>query len=391
MSKSKVLFLLSGSIAAFKACQVISRLVQDGFEVQTAATASALKFIGAATLEGLTGKPVLSDLWENGRAMDHIHLSRWADFGVLCPASANTINRAALGLGEDLVGNILLAWPKEKPLHVFPAMTLEMLSNANFTGLGQRGFIVHETASGALACGESGSGRLLEPEEILKRIVPPRRGRLLITSGATREPIDGIRFLSNVSTGQTGATLADRLSLAGWEVTYLHGAGAILPARAENIAYGSFAELNDLLRRNLSNREFDGVIHAAAVADYSVESVNNRLADENAKISSGDDLELKLKPNFKILPRLKEYSRNKNIKVVGFKLTLNGDAKSIARTMIGPEVNAVVANDWSQVAKDRTQHPGTFVVAGQERDFGNLNDLSAHLNEFLGGSHDSRP
>src|SRR3989344_1952570 len=129
MSKSKIVFFLSGSIAAFKACQVISRLVQEGCEVQTVATPSALKFIGPATLEGLTGKPVLTDLWEDSRAMDHIHLSRWADFGILCPASANTLARMAHGLGDDLVSAMILAWPKNKPLHVFPAMNHEMFSH----------------------------------------------------------------------------------------------------------------------------------------------------------------------------------------------------------------------------------------------------------------------
>ncbi len=355
MSKSKVLFILTGSIAAFKACQVISRLVQEGFEVQTVASSAALKFIGPATLEGLTGKPVLTDLWENGRAMDHIHLSRWADFGVLCPASTNTINKCAIGIGDDLVSNLLLAWPRGKTLHVFPAMNVEMLRNTDVDKLRSR-FIIHETGSGNLACGEEGSGRLLEPDQILAKIVPEPKGHILVTAGATREPIDGIRFLSNVSTGQTGARIADKMSQLGWQVTFLHGLGSQLPTLAETIAYGSFVELNELLQEQLASRSFSGVIHAAAVSDFSVAEVNGGEADSSSKLGSDRELTLKLKKNFKILPRLKEYSRNKEIKVVGFKLTLNGDAVALARTMLNQNVDAIVANDWAQVNKDRSRH-----------------------------------
>ncbi len=394
MSKSKVLFILSGSIAAYKACQVISRLVQEGHEVQAVATPSALKFVGSATLEGLTGKPVLSDLWEHGRAMDHIHLSRWADYGLLCPASANMCNRVAQGLGDGLVENLLLAWPQGKPLHVFPAMNLEMLKNPitqdSLSRLNQRGFTVHETEAGNLACGEEGAGRLLEPEEILQRLKQKSLGEILITSGATREPIDGIRYISNASTGQTGARLADQLSAKGWAVTYVHGLGAILPqTKSRNLSYGSFNELDQTLIAELKGRDYSGVIHAAAVSDYSVSEVNGGLANRDIKLQSDREMNLKLKANFKILPRLKEYSRSKEIKVVGFKLTLNraeGETEKLARALISDSVDAVVANDWSSVSADRRKHPGVLLTFGSARPFEELNQLSEIVNElFLKG------
>src|SRR4051794_8153584 len=99
MLKPKVLFQLSGSIACYKACAAVSKLVQSGMDVQAVCTSTALKFIGEATLEGLTGKPVFTDAFEPGRRMDHIHLARWADLAILCPATANSINRLASGLG----------------------------------------------------------------------------------------------------------------------------------------------------------------------------------------------------------------------------------------------------------------------------------------------------
>src|SRR3954464_8269644 len=128
MSRSpNVLFLLSGSIACYKACTVISRLTQAGVTVQTVATPAALRFIGAATLEGLSGRPVFSDLWEPGRALDHIELARAADIALLCPATANTINRLAGGLADDPVGTLFLAWElHDKPWWVAPAMNGRM-------------------------------------------------------------------------------------------------------------------------------------------------------------------------------------------------------------------------------------------------------------------------
>lgn len=403
MSKSKVLFLMSGSIAAFKAAQVISRLVQQGFEVKVAMTPAALNFIGPSTIEGLTGEPPLSDLWERGQAMEHIDLTRWADFAVLCPASANSIARLSHGLAEDLVSALALAWPKEKPFFIFPAMNTQMLASMatqeNLQKLTQRGFLVQETGSGALACGEIGEGRLLEPDEILKRLAPHRRGSVLITSGATREPIDGIRYISNVSTGRTGARLADLLSAQGYQVTALVGEGAIQPTSADIVTFSSFRDLDEKLREQLGRGDFTSVIHCAAVSDFSIEDVQHVPAEgvqsasadaplAGKKLSSDGALTLKLKPNFKILPRLKEYSRRKNIKVIGFKLTLNETKENtakLARAQLGLGVDAVVANDWSAVNADRTRHPGQLISADRTVDFTNLNELSRYLSTFLSG------
>jgi len=380
---------VTGSIATFKAAQVVSRLVQDGHEVRVVATPAALQFVGAATFEGLTGHPVLSDLWEPGRAMDHIHLSRWCDFGVVCPATANTIAHMAHGLAEDLVGALTLAWPREKALHVFPAMNREMISHPatveNMAKATRAGVVMHASAGGNLACGEVGAGRLLEPDEIVALLTPAPLGRVLITAGATREPIDGIRFVSNVSTGRTGATLADRLAAKGWQVTFVHGQGSAVPqATTERLPYGSFADLDATLQRELSSRRYDAVIHSAAVSDYSVDSVNGGSADGQVKIKSDAPLELRFRANHKILPRLKGYSLNPDIQIVGFKLTLNQDehaTETIARGMLGPAVDAVVANDWSRISG--TAHPGQLVSTSGGPVFTNVNELAELLHDIL--------
>lgn len=172
----RLLFLLSGSISCYKACHAISRLVQAKVEVQTVATAGALRFIGAATLEGLTGRAPFTDLWENGRAMDHIDLARWADLALVCPASANTLNRLAAGLADDPVGALFLAWElQNKPWWVAPAMNSSMLAHpatqASLQKLTTMGVRVLPPDSGALACGEIGAGRLMEPETVVTHVL----------------------------------------------------------------------------------------------------------------------------------------------------------------------------------------------------------------------------
>jgi phosphopantothenoylcysteine decarboxylase/phosphopantothenate--cysteine ligase len=227
MCAARILFKLSGSISAWKACAVISKLVQDGHEVQTVATEAALRFVGAATLEGLTGRAVASDLWEAGAAMEHINLVKWADVVVLCPATANTINKLAAGSGEDLVGALFLAHDWHKPYLLAPAMNPAMWSHPatieSVDRLKSWGVRVLPVGSGRLACGDEGEGRLLEPEILLAHIraaigqqhPPANILRVLITSGGTEEAVDGVRTLGNFSTGRTGAMIAEGFSAAG--------------------------------------------------------------------------------------------------------------------------------------------------------------------------------
>lgn len=169
--KPQVLFLLTGSIACFKACELISRLVKHGCAVQSVASAGALRFVGAATLEGLTGRPPFTDLYQAGRAMDHIHLARWADAALVCPATANSLNRLAAGLADDAVGALFLAWEIDaKPWLIAPAMNAAMwehpATRASRQRLADYGARLLPVGDGRLACGETGEGRLLELAEL---------------------------------------------------------------------------------------------------------------------------------------------------------------------------------------------------------------------------------
>jgi phosphopantothenoylcysteine decarboxylase/phosphopantothenate--cysteine ligase len=174
MSKKKILFMMSGSIACFKAISVLSELHKLGHEVEVVVSSSVYQFIGHATLQGfITGK-VHDDQFAKNQAYDHINLERWADLIVLCPASANRLNMMAAGIAEDLMGTLCLAHEFKKPFIIFPAMNVSMLKHPatqnSMKTLTSWGIKIQETSTGKLACLEEGEGRLLEPTEILKVI-----------------------------------------------------------------------------------------------------------------------------------------------------------------------------------------------------------------------------
>lgn len=170
MSKPEILLIVSGSIAAFKAAALASQLVQDGYAVQPVLTAGGRRFVGEATLAGLTGKPVLGDLFESGRAMDHIELVEAADLVLVYPASASTITRLRAGLADDLAGCLFLANNFRKPWWIAPAMNANMFAHPAVTEavdvLEQWGCRILACGEGRLACGTTGPGRVMEPEEV---------------------------------------------------------------------------------------------------------------------------------------------------------------------------------------------------------------------------------
>lgn len=364
MSGSNLLFLLSGSIACYKACEAISQLVQRGHRVRTVATEAALRFVGTATLEGLTREKVATDLFAEGGALDHIELGRWADAVVLCPATAHTLNRVAAGLGDDLVGALLLAHDWKKPLVIAPAMNPAMwrhpatvASVERLQGWGARFVAVGE---GRTACGEVGAGRLAEPAEIVAaveaaRVRPVRRLRVLITSGGTVEPIDGVRVIANLSTGATGALIAEHFARSGHAVVLLRAEQA---RRANGMlrqdTFTTFADLDAALERWLANEEFDAVIHAAAVSDFAVHSVevDGAVVPSGAtKLASDRAPVLRLQRNPKLLDTLRARSRNRAVRIVAFKLTNAATADEV-RAAVQPLLGAgradlVVHNDWS--------------------------------------------
>jgi phosphopantothenoylcysteine decarboxylase / phosphopantothenate---cysteine ligase len=340
MLKSKILFKISGSIAAYKSAYLISKLVQNGFEVQTVATNSSLQFIGKATLEGLTGKPILIDQYEDGKMMSHINLMKWADLIIFCPASANTINKMANGIADNLVTSLFLAHNWDKPYLIAPAMNTAMYKHPatqeSLNRLKDWGVGILPTDSGHLACGDIGEGKLFDPDRIYDHIVgvlnnnngnSNSKKSILITAGATREFIDGVRFITNMSTGNTASVIADHLSSNGYKINYLHGINTLLPKnKANNIQYRDFKNFKETFENLLENNSYDIVIHLAAISDYTVDEIKSNetslSGSGKGKLDSGfSSLTINLKPTSKIVDKIKLISKNKDVVLFAFKFS----------------------------------------------------------------------
>ncbi len=174
--KARILFQLSGSIAGFKACQLMSRLVQAGYEVQATCTKNTTQFIGDSTFHGITGKPIIKDIYSVSDLPGHIALAKWADIALLCPATASTIAKLANGSADDVVSATFLSFDmKSKPYLVAPAMNHQMFHHpatiGNLAKLESWGVSVLPTSFGYLACGELAEGRLLDLDLIYERVI----------------------------------------------------------------------------------------------------------------------------------------------------------------------------------------------------------------------------
>lgn len=409
---SKILFILTGSIACYKACQVLSRLVQAGHEVQVVASPAALQFVGNATFEGLTGKSTISDLYAKGNVMDHIHLMRWADLVVVAPATANYINKIAQGVGDDLLTTLFLAHDFTKPFLIAPAMNTSMylhpITQASIQRLREIGIEILETASGVLACGETGLGKLLDPDKMLEEIqsrlvsviekpapapkslnpLSPRNFRILITAGGTTEPIDNVRVITNVSSGETGAKLAELLADFGAEVHLLRAESAVVAdSRVKQSTFTTFYSLQKNLKFLLGTYDFDLVVHAAAVSDFSVGSleINGDTYDPSdfAKINSSDKLTVHFKNNPKIVDEIKDLSRNKEMKLIAFKLTSKASEverdEAVAKLRAHSKADFVVQNDTSEINKTKQQHRFTLYGPSQKTELEDIRALAAEI------------
>jgi phosphopantothenoylcysteine decarboxylase/phosphopantothenate--cysteine ligase len=397
MAKGRILFQLSGSIAAFKACAAISRLAQEGYEVQAVATANALRFVGTATLEGLTGREPMTDTFAPGRAMQHIEASKWADVAVLCPASASAINKLAAGIGDDLLSTLFLAHDFAKPYLIVPAMNEKMYlhpaTQSSLEKLKSWGVRVLEPAKGAHACGDAGWGRLLEPEAIALEVAlalsgpspgalngpSPTALRVLVTSGGTQEPIDSVRSIANFSTGRTGAAIASFLAARGHNVTLLKARHAAAPAASSRIAlreFAAFAELEAALRSelrpNAGRPPYAAVVHAAAVGDYAIERVEdesgNPLPLGLGKASSSGRLTLRLRRQPKLVAGLRDFAADPRLTVVAFKLTSGASAEeraeAVGRLARDARPDFIVHNDLMEIASHGSAHASAIYGPG---------------------------
>ncbi len=278
----RVLLGVSGGIAAYKGAELVRRLRDAGAQVRVVLTANAARFVTALTFQALSGHPVRTSLWDDAAeaAMGHNELARWADEVLIAPASADLIARLAQGHADDLLSTLCLACAA--PLSIAPAMNQQMWAHAatqaNLARLRERGVRVFGPGVGEQACGDVGSGRLLEPVEIVEALVATRAPRVLVgtrvlvSAGPTFEDIDPVRFIGNRSSGRMGFAIAAAARDAGAQVTLVAGpVNLSTPAGIERVDVRSAQQMHAAVLARAAGA--DVFISTAAVGDFRPEAV----------------------------------------------------------------------------------------------------------------------
>ena len=320
----RVLLVVSGGIAAYKSAILTRRLIEAGAGVEVILTASAERFIGRVTFEGITGRPAHTSLWD--RPMAHLDLGLEADAVVVAPATANLISRLAAGAADDLAATAVLA--SGAPVIVCPAMNTRMwehpITQGNVARLVEAGYGIAGPADGPLAEGESGPGRLLEPGEILPRIgraletATGLRGRKVVaTAGPTRAALDPVRFITNRSSGRMGFALAEAAWRRGGDVTLISGPGRMpRPSGPDVVEVETAGEMLSALETALTDADI--LLMAAAVGDFEPA----RAADSKIRKTdgAGKGIEVALRAGPDLLIETRAFRERKGIFTLGFAL-----------------------------------------------------------------------
>ncbi|HAS08296.1 MAG TPA: bifunctional phosphopantothenoylcysteine decarboxylase/phosphopantothenate--cysteine ligase CoaBC, partial [Actinobacteria bacterium] len=276
-TQRSVILGVSGGIAAYKVAQLLRLFTEGGFDVRVVPTHAALEFVGKATWEALSGHPIASDVWTDAHDVPHVMVGREADLVFVAPATADLMARAAHGLANDLLTNVLLT--ATCPIVLAPAMHTEMWENsatqANVATLRSRGVVVLDPDEGRLTGADSGKGRLPEPQALFEAAVATLQGnpadlagkRVVVSAGGTREHIDPVRFLGNRSSGRQGFAVAAAAARRGAEVTLIAANVSLpTPAGVKRVDVVSAQDLHDEVMQYSIGA--DVVVMAAAVADF---------------------------------------------------------------------------------------------------------------------------
>ena len=361
---------MTGGIAAYKVCELVRRLQDEGAAVRVAMTRSAQEFVTATTMQALSGQPVATDQWgaEGARvanAMPHIELSRDADAILIAPCTASFIAKLAHGLADDLLSTLALARRISPPcpLLVAPAMNVEMWNNPatlrNVATIRADGIEVLGPASGSQACGETGDGRMLEPHELLEDLIAffqPKLlagRRVLLTAGPTFEPIDPVRGITNLSSGRMGFALARAAREAGARVTLVAGPSSLAtPRGVRRIDVVTAQEMYDAVMGYVNRA--DVFVGVAAVADW-------RVANASAQ---------KLKKGADAVPPVLRFEPNPDI------------LASVAAMPGGPLAVGFAAESENVVANAQTKRAAkgvAMIVANRAQDALASEDAELHL------------
>ena len=340
---------VTGGIAAYKACDLVSKLTQAGAQVRVVMTDSAQQLVSPLTFATLSGRPVATDMWAEREEMAHISLADFAEVFIVAPATANIVGKFAAGIADDLLSTALLT--VTCPVLMAPAMNTRMWQNAtvqaNVERLRERGVVIVEPESGRLACGDTGPGRL-PPTEVLLGALEDALGitregplagrRVLVTAGPTREALDPVRFLTNPSTGKMGYALAAAAAERGAQVALVSGPTELPPPEGvELVRVTSAQEMYEAVaaRRGVT----DVFIGAAAVADY------RPARAEQSKMKKGEreELTVTLAPTPDIIASVADWEPCPLI--AGFAAETENLRANAERKLREKQMDLIVAND----------------------------------------------
>jgi len=351
LTNKKIVLGISGGIAAYKCAELVRRLKEHGCEVKVVMTESAKHFITPLTMQAVSGEIVSDSLLDPAAeaAMGHIEFAKWADLILVAPATCNIIAKMATGIADDLLTTLLLATPAK--VAVAPAMNQQMYAHAatqaNLATLKARNVLIWGPGKGEQACGDVGSGRMLEPHELVALCVEEQPPQILagktitITAGPTREPLDPVRFISNHSSGKMGYALAEAALLLGANVNLISGPVTIkAPIGANLINIESAEQL--LIEALVYAPQSDAFIGCAAVADYRAGEV----ATQKMK-KQGDELTLTLVKNPDVIAAVANIEKNRPY-TVGFAAETQNVESYAKGKLVNKNLDMICANDVSQ-------------------------------------------
>lgn len=351
MLKGKTVVVgVTGGIAIFKACSVVSALTKLGADVKVIMTEAAKEFVSPLTFRTLSKNPVYDDMFSSPERweVEHVELAKAADLILVCPATANTIAKFAHGIADNPLTATVLA-SKAKKL-IFPAMNVGMYENEatqeNIATLKKRGFVVFEPNEGYLACGDTAKGRMAEPDEIVWEVTrelayeKDLKGKtVLVTAGPTMEAIDPVRFITNHSSGKMGVAIAKAAFLRGAEVILISGKTNLsCPAGIKRVDIISASDMANAVEEYKASADI--IIKAAAVADFTPESK----ADNKIKKNGKGEMAISLKATKDILKSLGE-SKKEGTVLVGFCMETENLIENAKRKLENKNLDLIVANN----------------------------------------------
>ena len=349
LKNKKILIIICGGIAAYKSLELIRILKKKNSEIKTILTKSAKEFVTPLSVTSLSSGKVYDDLFsvENESEMDHISLSRWADFILVVPATANTIAKLAKGSSEDLASTVILA--SNKPIFLVPSMNVRMWehpsSKENLEILKRYSYKIIGPEFGEMACGEYGEGKMTEPLDIiniindhLKNINRNNNFKALVTAGPTNEYLDPVRFITNKSSGKQGYEIAKSLSRNGFQTTLISGP-TNLNINCDKINLIKVETAEEMFKETQKNLPVDVAIFAAAVSDFKIINKND------LKIKKKDNIKIKLEKNVDILNYVSNHNSMRPKMVVGFAAETNNLEDNAIEKLNNKNCDMIIANN----------------------------------------------